>query len=192
MPKGVPRSITRALRLGQKKPGQFLDYRNAFLLRDALRTYYKPAPRRKAPKAKPPKVTTPEPGRFFDFEEPERPTPPRKPREPGVVEWEIGIDYKARRGSDSNVAFNARFYRADREPMMEDEARDVLRHIIYHGEAPPGIVVQEVYWQRRKGAHKRYGRPRDMVKFFDILATVGDDGMHTTPFRMGATKPDRI
>lgn len=199
-PKGVPREITRALRLGKKKPGQFLDYETAFRLRDALRSYYTPRPKeprkpstpRKKPAQRPlPKPTpTPEPPEALgDFEEPKPEEP--KPEEPGAVEWEVGIDYKAG-VSSSNVAFNARFFRRDGRRMTEDEARDVLRHMIYTGEAPDGIDVQEVYWQRRKHGRKRYGGTQHLPSFFNILQEVGDGGMETTPLRLGAVKRNTL
>ncbi len=194
-PKGVPREIVKALRLGKKQPGQFLDYETAFRLRDALRSYYTPTPKeprrpstpRKKPAPKPLPKPAPQaapPEAFEDFPEP-------APEEPGAVEYEVGIDYKAG-VSSSNVAFNARFFRRDGRRMTEDEARDVLRHMIYTGQAPDGIDVQEVYWQRRKHGRKRYGGPGHLPAFFNILQEVGDGGMETTPLRLGAVKPNRL
>lgn len=183
LPKGLPREITRVLRLGRKRPGQFIDYATAFRLRDALRSYYTPtptAPRKPAKRRKPAPKPRPEP-EIVEAEEPEV--------EEGALEWEVGIKYEASVRT-SNVAFNARFYRADGRVMTEDDARGVLRHIVYHGEAPPGVIVQEVYWQRREGGRRRYGRTGEMTAFYDILGKVGDDGMTTTPIRLGAVKRD--
>lgn len=189
MPKGVPPEIVRALRLGQKKPGQYLDYGTAFVLRDALQAYYTPTPKKRRP---PVKRTKPAPKPLPPVAPPPQPEPDEEPEEePGALEWECGIDYHAAVRT-SNVAFNARFFRADGRRMVEEEARDVLRHIIYTGEAPVGVVVQEVFWQRRKGGHKRYGRTSEMTAFYDILSAVGDDGMTTTPLRLGAVKPNRL
>lgn len=187
MPKGVPPEVVRALRLGRKKPGQFLTYETAFRLRDALRTFYAPAPKRKAPKKKPKKAAPKVERRVFEIEEPE----PKRAPEAGAVEWEVGVSYSAAVRT-SNVAFNARFYRRDGRKMTEADARAVLRHIVYHGQAPDDIEVREVWWARRKDARRRYGRTKDMTAFYDILGAVGDDGMTTTPLRLGAVKPDRL
>lgn len=191
MPKGVPHEVVRALRLGKKKAGQYLDYATAFRLRDALRTYYTPTPkairkRKPSTRKKPaPKPLPPAP--VVEIEEDQEP----EPEPEGALEWEVGIDYTARVRT-SNVSFNARFFRRDGRRMTEDDARDVLRHIVYTGEAPPGIDVQSVYWQRRKGGHKRYGRTGEMTAFYDILSAVGDDGMAATPLRLGAVKRNEL
>lgn len=182
LPKDTPRDVLRAVFRGRKYPksGQFLSSDDAFRVRDALLSYYEPTPRRhKTTKPAPPSTPAPKP------KEPER------AEERGVLEWEVGIDYHAAVRT-SNVAFNARFYREDGGLMTEDDARDVLRHIIYTGQAPQGIAVQEVYWQRSRHGRKRYGRTSDMTAFYDILSAVGDVGMETTPLRLGAVKRDEL
>jgi hypothetical protein len=187
MPKGVPQEILRAVFRGVRrpKPGQFLSAERAFRLRDALTTFYAP-PKRRAGAKKAPKPAPPLEPEVERYEAPEAPE-----YEEGVLEWEVGLEYRARVRT-SNVAFNARFSRKDGGLISERQAREILRLIVYTGEAPEGIRVESVWWQRRRGGVKRFGRVGEMRNFYDILGTVGDAGMATTPLRLGAVKRDRL
>lgn len=164
-PKGIPREVTRAVFRGRRhpKPGRYLSHEDAFRLKDALREY-------------------------FAEEEIERAEPEEEPEEEeGEAEWEVGIDYKAH-DRTSNVDFNARIYRYDGGKLSEADARAAFSEAIWTGQAPPGVAIRDVWWQRAHG-RKRHGRVGHLEPFRNILSRVGEAGMRTIPLRFGAVKP---
>lgn len=214
MPRGVPREVARLIRTSTKKipkAGQVLSAQNAFRLYDALAHYRKTLAKRSrkaaigAEKARKPETYRKKlqemaaaRNEAVDSEraqvELERPE-----REVVALEWELGIDYfeedgyPHRKGTASDVGFNARIVRYDGHPMSETEAREAWRYFAEYHQMPPEIRLEVVEWQRVKRGRKRWskGTPEhDLAMFGAIIATVGDYGLYARPFRLGAVKGD--
>lgn len=110
--------------------------------------------------------------------------------EEGALEAEIGVDYLDAEGwhhpGTSDVSFNARLYRRDRQPLTESDVRAAIFQFADTGHFPRGIEAKTVTWQDYKGVTRR-GREHDLENFRAILLRVGDSGL-----RIGLVKPDTL
>jgi hypothetical protein len=107
-----------------------------------------------------------------------------------AAEWEIGVDYTEaagwdhEKGSTSDVSFNARIFRTNRQPIHESELRDVMEVFAETGHLRGGFEAKAVRWQTASG-YKRRGTADDLESFRAILLTVAQE------LRVGAVKPER-
>lgn len=110
---------------------------------------------------------------------PKPPPPPPPPPPPDAFrEWEFGTRYD-KRNHEVNINVRLRF----RDPVTEEEARRAMARLIRSGEAPPGVRIDAVDWQR-PGKRLRHGGEGDFEAFRTIFYTEGADWL-----RAGAPKP---